>query len=115
MSVPFDQTATIAASGTLSGKFILEYPIAVNLLVPTFTSAPVSFQVCVDAVAFAADQFFNLFDELGQEVQIPAGTHNVVYSVPSLVGVYGVKIRSGLSGDTTAQASARTMQAFGLR
>jgi hypothetical protein len=108
----FDGRATIAASGSLSDAVIIESGRVVNVAVPTWTdSAAITFQ----AQAPGGGSWFDVYDELGVEVQIPASTHNRIYSVPALAGMYAVKVRSGTAGAAVNQTNAETITVFGVR
>lgn len=109
---PFKGSVVIAASGSLSTSFDTKYARVVNIYVPTWAdAAEISFQV----QGRPGDTFLDLHDELGQEYQLPSGTHNRSYPVPGLSGVYAVKVRSGLSGSAQAQTNEETIDIFGTR
>ncbi len=106
------QEATIAASGSLSGEVVIDMASVVNIYVPTWDdSAAITFQ----GIASPGETYLDVYDELGQELQLPASTHNRIYPVPGLTGLYAIKIRSGVSGAAVAQTSAVTISVFGLR
>lgn len=83
------RTATIADEGTVSSIVNMLGRRIGGLIVPTMTSAALTFQVSADGTTFK-DLYHLLEDDEGSaapvlasvEVSIPAGTHNVAYSPP---------------------------------
>lgn len=104
--------AVIAAGASLSSAVDVDNAIAIWINVPTWTdAAAISFQVQHDGDT----TFYDAYDELGVEVSLPSGTHNVSYSTPALVGAKAIKIRSGLSGAAQNQTAEETISVYGLR
>lgn len=112
MSIRSDTVvATIATSGSLSPSVDIEGLTVTGLLVPTATSAAITFQVSKDN-----STFFDLFDNASTpaEVKIAAGTHNKAYQAPAaLRGWRYMKVRSGISGTAVTQSSGLVVTLVG--
>ncbi len=105
--------ATIAPGASLSSNEVkVAGATALWIAVPTWTdSAAITFQNRGDG----SETMLDTYDELGQELQLPASTHNRCYPVPGLVGSYEIKVRSGTSGAAQNQTAAETITVFGMR
>jgi len=104
----FHETATIADEASLSDAVILNYARVVNIEVGTWAvSAAITFQATGGGPVSGGGSvtWYDVYDELGVEVQIPAGTHNKIYSVPALAGMFAIKVRSGVTGSAVNQTS----------
>ncbi len=103
--------AVIAAGGSLSTEVECAGATSLWIGVPTWTdSAAITFQIRSEN-----DSLIDAYDELGVEIAIPAGTHNVAYSIPTLLGAFAIKIRSGVSGSAQAQTAEETITVYGMR
>ena len=113
----FHETATIAAAASLSDAVILNYATVVNIATTTAwaDAAAITFQATAGGPVAGGGTvvWLDVYDELGQEVQIPSGTHNKIYSVPALAGMYAIKVRSGTAGAAQAQTAEEIIQVFG--
>ena len=73
----------------------------IGLIVPTLVSAALTFQVSLDGT-----NFYDLYDEAGNEVVIPASTFNRAVAAPlELLEWKYVKVRSGTSAAAVNQTS----------
>lgn len=102
---PLAVTTTIINGGSVSGPITAEWRDIIGLIVPTFTSAALTFQVSTDG-----SNFYDLYDEVGNEVTVPASTFNRAIAAPLEVrGWKAVRIRSGTTATPVAQGAARTL------
>jgi len=92
----------IADETSLSAAGALGDLSVIGLVVPTFDSAALTFQVST-----VGTTYYNLYDEAGNEVVIPASTFNRVVAAPlELRGWRFVKVRSGTSAAAVNQTTA---------
>lgn len=97
-------TATIANGASL-GDMLIVYPVSISAIImpAAWTTAVLSFQGSFDGV-----NFFDLYNDAGDEYQIPASASQaIVLNVP-LPFPY-VKVRSGLTGAPVNQGAARAL------
>ena len=101
-----DLTATIASSASLSDAMDLCGTTLAGYIMPaSWTAADITFQVSVDGT-----NFYNLYDQYGNEVRHTVSTSRFVALTPSdMAGVRYVKFRSGTSGSAVTQGSSRAI------
>jgi hypothetical protein len=98
-------TVTIADGQSLSDAAAIADYRLVGLIVGTWTSAAITFQVSQDG-----NTYYNLYDDAGNEVTIPAGTHNKAYAAPMELAPWRyMKVRSGTAASPVAQAGGDTV------
>ena len=98
-------TVTIANGQSLSGSAKIGAGTLVGIVLPTFTSAALTFQGSVDDSTFV-----EIVDASNTAVSFTATTGAIYIKAPAdLVGVPYLKIRSGTSGAAVAQGAARTI------
>lgn len=103
---PQVNTATIANGASLSDSVSVGNGEVVGLIVPTFTSAALTFQGSDDDTTFK-----DVHDSAGAEVSIPANTGDRAYQAPaSLKGFAYIKVRSGTSGTPVNQGAQRLIK-----
>lgn len=98
------QTATIAASGSLSAEVPLGEKTLVGIVMPAaWTAAGITFQATADDVNFS-----ELYDGAGNEITLTAAAGQFIQVDPTKWrGITGVKVRSG----TAASPVNQTVQA----
>jgi len=100
-------TVTIANGASLSDAAEVNAGDVVGIIVPTFTSAAVTFSVSADGSTYV-----DLFDNAATpaEVTLPAGTHNKGYLAPLALAAFPfLKVRSGTAALPANQGAARTV------
>jgi len=100
------QTATIAASASLSSEVPLGEKSLVGIVMPpAWTAASLTFQATPDDT-----NFYELYDGAGNEVTVVAGAGQFVQVDPTKWrGITGIKIRSGTAAGPVNQTSAVTL------
>jgi len=111
--MPYDQyswpiiSATIANGASLSGIVNTNRLNAIGIIMPAaWTAAALTFQGSIDG-----DNFFNLYDQAGNEVTVPAAASNFIVGLDVLAfGSFNyLRIRSGTSGVPVNQGAARVL------
>lgn len=103
---PSIETATIANAASLSDSVEVGSGEVVGLMVPTWTSAEITFQGSHDGTTFS-----DVHDSAGAEVSIPATTGGRAVQAPAaLKGFAFIKIRSGTSGTPVNQGAERLVR-----
>lgn len=99
-----NNTATIASSASLSDAIDLGGTTLSGYIMPaTWTAANITFQASVDGT-----NFYNLYDQFGNEVTNVVSTSRFVCLTPSdMASIRYIKIRSGSSSTPVAQAAER--------
>ncbi len=101
-----DLTATIAISASLSGSVDVNGTTIAGYIMPAaWTAAGITLQVSVDGT-----NFFNLYDQYGNEVSHIVDASSFVQLTPSdMAAIRYIKIRSGTSGTPVNQAAERVI------
>ena len=99
-----DLTATIASSASLSGVVDLSGTTVVAIVMPSsWDAADISLQASVDGT-----NFFDVYDQYGNEVNIPADADNFITLSPAaFASIQFMKIRSGSSASAVVQSASR--------
>lgn len=98
-------TVTIANGASLSDAAVIGAGTVVGIVLPTMTSASLSFQGSADNSTFV-----EVLDAASAAVAVGASTGARYIQAPAdLHGVPYLKVRSGTSGAPTAQGAARTI------
>lgn len=93
-------TATIAAAGSLSDAVDVSGARSVGLLVPTATSAALTFQGSADGVTFR-----NVYTIAAAELTVTVSVHDRAYCLPTELAAFNfIKVRSGTAGAPVTQA-----------
>jgi hypothetical protein len=104
---PLYQTATIAASASLSGAVLLPpgYRVAAIVMPSAWTAADLTFQLSHDGTTYT-----NAYEDDGTEVTVTAAASRYIL-IPSetLAPAIRLKIRSGTSDTPVTQAAAREL------
>ena len=104
---PHTQTATIAASGNLSGAVRLPngHELAAIIMPAAWTAGGITFQAGPTAAAVA-----DVFAADGNEYALVVVATNYVPIPPGTIhGALFIKVRSGTTGTPVAQAAERTI------
>jgi hypothetical protein len=103
---PTVQTATIANAASLSDAVDVGEGVVVGFLVPTFTSAALTFQGSDDGITFK-----DLKDAAAAEVTIVASVGDVFFAAPAALNSAAfIKVRSGTSAAPVAQGAQRLIK-----
>lgn len=99
-------TANIASGTALSQGLPFDNYQPVALVLPSaWTAALVTFQTSVDGVTWK-----NLYNDNGDEVAIQADVdRHVVLSLPDLLGIRYLRMRSGTAATPVSQGQARVL------
>lgn len=104
------QTVTIASGAALSNGVDLSIHTLVAIAMPVaWTAAGLTFQVKGDD----DDEFQDLYDELGEEVTIPAAAGHFITLAGLIIyfaGAEHVKVRSGTAAAPVNQGAARSIK-----
>lgn len=112
--MPYDQTSwpfqdtTITSGTSLSPSIPVSRANVIALITPSaWTTAPLTFQGSIDG-----DNFFNLFDQSGNEINIPADANRYIGGLDALgFGSFNYfRIRSGTSSTPVNQAADRSIR-----
>ena len=98
-------TFEIASGQSLSDEIIVGGHGVVRLEVPTITNAALTFKVRNRP----GGELRNLYDELGNEVEVPASTGDQVVQIGLLSGIFSVVVRSGTAASPVNQGATRTI------
>lgn len=104
------QTAIITNGAALSDDIPCRDWPAIGLIMPAaWTAADLTFQVSIDGT-----NYYNLYDDGGNEVLVDAAVDRYVALPPTLfAGVLQFKVRSGTSGTPVNQGADRTITIVG--
>ena len=96
---------TIANGTSLSGPAAIGRGTLMAVILPTFTSASLSFQVSEDGVTYR-----EAFDSANAAVAVSASVGDRYIQAPAaLAGAAWIKVRSGTSGAPVNQGAERTI------
>lgn len=98
-------TFEIASGQSLSDEIIVGGHGVVRLEIPTITTAALTFKVRNRP----GGELRNLYDELGNEVEVPASTGDQVVQIGLLSGIFSVVVRSGTAASPVNQGATRTI------
>ena len=98
-------TFEIASGQSLSDEIVVGGHGVVRLEIPTITSAALTFKVRNRP----GGELRNLYDELGNEVEVPASTGDQVVQIGLLSGIFSVVVRSGTAASPVNQGATRTI------
>lgn len=101
-----DLTATIASSASLSGAVDLSGTTLAGYVMPAaWTAAGITFKASIDGT-----NFFDLYDQFGNEVKHTVDAGRVVSLTPSdMASIRYIKIRSGTSASVVNQVAERVI------
>lgn len=111
--MPYDQyswpraTATIANAASLSAAVYISRANLVGIIMPAaWTAAALTFQASIDG-----DTYFDLYDQAGNEVNIPTAASRFVGGLDALnFGCFNyLKVRSGTTGVPVNQGASRDL------
>jgi len=111
--MPYDQfswprvSATIANGASLSAGINISRANLIGIIMPAaWTAAALTFQASIDG-----DNFFDLYDQAGNEVNLPTAASRYVGGLDALnFGCFNyLKVRSGTTGTPVNQGASREL------
>lgn len=100
-------SAVIANGASLSGAVDLSGTVIVGYIMPSsWTNADITFQASINGT-----NFFDLYDQLGNEIKHKAGAGNYIAFPPAeFASVRFLKIRSGAAASAVTQGAERQIR-----